>query len=250
MNTQKPANVSAVKLSSLAMSAPQNKIPDGKIIVLIGSFAPIHLGHIELINNAANWVVSQGRTVRSAVLVPNSQTYVENKLRDSPHRHIASLEERLAKMEDFTPCFLAETETPVFIDDVSCRYVPDGALLNVISISNITVLFNCEPEDIIVVLGSDQLKSMQPYWRRTESVVFARPGYNDEMYAMLRKRWVHKALRLFKLSIVERPEGCVSTSSTQIRDQWSMEIKMRHLTVDTVLMKVITKDDIQRYISK
>ena len=104
---------------------------------------------------------------------------------------------------------------------------------------NIAERFGCTLDDLIVVLGSDQLKSMQPYWRTCESVVFARPGYNDEMYALLRQRWVQKALRLFKLSIVDRPEGCVSTSSTLIRAEWSKAIRMRHLSVDTVAMSIV-----------
>lgn len=242
MNTQPPAPPSAVRLSEARVQATGEGLSDGKILVLIGSFAPVHLGHLELIQNASNWLDDQERKARAVVLVPNSQSYVAKKLSGSEHQHLASIDERLSKMEKFLPAALEKSGTPVYIDDISCMLAKDGEFLNVICIETILKALGGTTDDIIVILGSDQLKSMQPYWRSTETVVISRPGYNDEMYAMLRKRWVQKALRLFKLSIVDRPEGCVSMSSTKIREQWSREIRARHLSIDTVMLKVLKKN--------
>lgn len=219
-----------------------------KVVVLIGSYAPVHQGHVELLANVANWYLEHDVPVRAVVMAPNSEAYVRNKLTKagSPHHELASIRNRLDAITEFAPSALPDSNVMTVVDDISCMQVEGLGFINNLSTENIASRFGCRPSDIVVAIGADQLGSMRHYWKHNECVVVSRPGQNATMFELLRAPWVQRALRRTKITIIDRPEGCVSLSSTAIRAEWSQTYRMSHLDIPTTSIPVIQRHQIIR----
>jgi len=238
---------SILRLSELTDDAPSSSSFEGKILVLIGSYAPVHQGHVELLNNAANWYIEQGITVKAAVLAPNSESYVTRKLSNSGyHLELGSITNRIQTISEFVPDTLPDSDVITVVDDLSCIEVDGHGFINTITVKNIAKRFGCKRSDVVMIVGADQLGSMKGYLKHNDCLVVSRPGQNDQMFELIRVPWVQRALRMFKLTIIDRPESCVSMSSTEIRKQWSAKYRSTHLDIPTVRISIVRPDQIIR----
>ena len=183
----------------------------GVVLVMVGSFAPVHVGHIDSIIAATETLRDNGEIVSAAVLTPNSDSYVSLKLDDKVGEW--NFERRVL---DFDKIDYPST-VPIFVDDLSGARPPERTITES-AIQNIKKELGMKACQIIIVVGSDQAYSVRPHLKSNRAVCVIRPGNADTITHLKQSRWFRKAESKGQYIISDRANPDLCISSTKIRN--------------------------------
>ena len=197
------------KINALADIYPQET--EGNAVVMVGTFAPVHEGHLDAIRAASSALTDRGLVVGSAVLTPNSSEYVQRKLPDD--HQTWTFERRVRAILDHEP----HPSIPTYVDTISGpaagteqinRFVPQ----------TVQQYLGHAASEIYLVVGSDQLPSMEAHLEHgNRAVCVLRPGNMEEVERQRKLPWVEAAVEEGRFIITGRPNMENDISSTAIR---------------------------------
>lgn len=186
---------------------------EGNAVGLVGSLAPIHSGHIDALQSAGRAVANHDGSVEALVLIPNSSEYVQRKLGKVAARWWSFLE-RVDMISNLDTYF----DIPVFVDDISGA---DIGLEQINDVAPITIeeRLGLEGRNTYLVVGSDQLPSMEDYLSDMErkAVCVIRPGHHDEIQDSMNQKWAKQAIAERRLLVTLRSNMENDISSTEVR---------------------------------
>ncbi len=198
------------KLSTIESTPPHA----GSAVVMVGSFAPIHLGHFDAIRAAGNAIQERGIQVDNVVLSPNSDEYLERKLKGE--KHDWTYDRRVSR--------IASGELPIegittYVDDVSGRIVGLNEINRQVPYT-LHHLLGLAAEQLYFVTGSDQIRSMEAYLsdpaRRAICVLRPDGGLNAA-HRELGLPWARQAIDEGRYIVTEREDMENDISSSAIR---------------------------------
>ena len=200
-----------IRKLSLTNQEPYSK-QNGRAVVLVGSFAPVHDGHFDALTSAVKAVERHDTFVEAAMLVPNSDAYLTRKLGS------CASEWPYSKRVKTIACRHPEHEVPTFVDDISGSQIGLGEI-NLAVPQTIERHLGFTALDTYFIVGSDQLLSMEAHLSGTQnrSVCVLRPGRIDEIKPYLTASWVKESLRAGRLLITTRKNMDTDISSTDCR---------------------------------
>jgi nicotinic acid mononucleotide adenylyltransferase len=179
---------------------------------MVGSFAPIHDGHIDAAFSATRALINNGSHISSLVYTPNSAEYVRRKLGDDEAgwHYKLRVEEILNRGSHPT--------IDTFVDDVSGPQVGLGEM-NEQVLSTVGLYLGSQSCRTHLVVGSDQLLSMESHIAETRNraVCVLRPGRTDDLAEKMLISWISKAIDSGRLIIATRSNMLEDVSSTMIR---------------------------------
>lgn len=207
MNTKK--NLDMV-LSSLSFEA---KLHGDKIVLLlIGSFAPFHQGHISTMEAAATKLQQEGYEIAAKIFTPNGDTYVVNeKLKDKEWNYNK-------RIGIICKTLVEERVERSYVDDLSGIGSLKGSITQR-AVATVSTVFNISPKQIFVVVGSDQVDSLENILRNSRCICVLRQGSIMNVISQFSHGWFYQAYKSDKCFVTEKQNPLEDISSTEIRLQ-------------------------------
>ena len=206
-------NIDTIERISGVDSHLSTDISNFGAVVMVGSFAPIHDGHIDAITSAKHALIAKGVAVEALVVTPNSSEYVIDKLGggqggwpyDERVHRILSL-----PAIDCTPTYVDDLSGPAAGIDQINDYVPK-------TIEQCLGIASCR---LFFVVGSDQLPSMREHLSNGgRAVCVIRPGREHiSEFCIRSESWASAAFNDNRLIVTGRKNMDNDISYTQIRN--------------------------------
>lgn len=202
-------------VAELCEQAGQNAV----VLIAMGSYAPMHPGHIAMMEGADQAVREEGDVPVAAVFSLHSEDHVRAKIWPTRPDAPISTDTRLAHIEAVLPDRL-RGGTPTFVDTWDAR-MPGGPrsftdimtrILNTLGASQIRNV------TAVAVFGSDNGVSMRAFARWGQAVCVIRPGHEDEAAPYILEPQMKTALRQRRVLIAQREDRTV-ISSSDIRNE-------------------------------
>lgn len=184
---------------------------EGSTLVMVGSFAPVHYGHIDTMQAATRVVESEIGPVNARVFAPNSDSYVSLKLNDTTG--LWGFERRVAEFETIE----VSTTQPFLVDDISGRQSPEESISQKV-VETISQYLGTEACRVVLVVGSDQIRSMEPHLETNVAVCVVRPTYDDIVKPVLEEPWLVEAVNSRRYLITRQEDPDLTVSSTAVRN--------------------------------
>ncbi|MEV6415683.1 hypothetical protein [Kribbella sp. NPDC051718] len=193
----------------------------GRAVVLIamGSYAPMHSGHVSLMEAADLAIRKGGDLPIAAVFSLHSEDRVKSKILPLRPDAPVTTEARRAEALEVLPAHLA-SGTSTFLDlwDASMPGGPRSftdVMRRIVNTLNSLEIRNVTP---VAVFGSDNGVSMRAFCRYGRCVCVIRPKHEHEADAYLNEPQMRLALREGRVLIAQRHAGG-EISSTDIRNR-------------------------------
>lgn len=185
---------------------------EGNAVVMVGSFAPIHDGHLDAAHSASAALINRGHSVESLILAPNSSEYLEIKLAEESYEW--PYERRVEYILGRDP----HPTIPTYVDDISGRLAQEKQINDFVP-KTIQRRLGFDALQLYFVVGSDQLLSMESHLSEGDgkAICVLRPGSMQEVQERLKISWVSDATASERLIITERQNMKQDISSTAIR---------------------------------
>lgn len=190
------------------------------VLVISGSFNPIHTQHVETLVVAKNWLEKRGETVIAGFLAPSSDDYVYQKLGSDA----MFLKHRTAL------CAIACKEYN-WISTCGWGWANGGHTTKQIK-TELSEMYPTVKFRALEICGADHAAKTK-IWQRKSVVCLGRPGYTQQVKQLYRPT---KGLDFY---LVEKELKDVS--STKIRDilnsdakNWSKLVSMRYMDSGSV----------------
>lgn len=171
------------------------------VLVIVGSFAPFHAGHVDAINSAYNFIARLGKEVNACLCVPNSDEYVLNKVNNQRwdlHLRIDGIVNVLQK---------TECKMNYIVDDITGECFC-GNLVTDYAIANLRLrVGEIQKNNIFVVVGSDKIEEAMQYLNTYNIICVRRPGYDIEA----------PLCSYANVAVIDRMNMACDISSTDIR---------------------------------
>lgn len=182
----------------------------GSTLVMVGSFAPVHYGHLDVMKSAERAVSDRIGPVNAAVFAPNSDSYVSIKLSDTLGEW--SFDRRITEFD----AIRSNLDTPVFVDDLTGLTPPERSISDEViqTVSQRLGLLACQA---ILVVGSDQIASMRPHLENNRAVCVVRPNYEGYVQEAMQEDWLREAVSEGRYIITTQEDPDLVISSTAIR---------------------------------
>lgn len=153
------------------------------VLIATGAFAPVHPGHIEMLEIAADWLSAIGYCVIGGLIAPEHDTYVSSKPHDASHwpavRRIEALDAALAThgwvVSDSWACYHVPTE--ILFTEIIER-TRNYLALHIDSVSKI---------DVVHVFGGDHAEQARAFVAHGMCVCVNRAGYENSFEAVKRE---------------------------------------------------------------
>lgn len=189
----------------------------GNVLMMVGSFAPAHDGHIDAMESAEKALLKTDETVAANVFVPNSDSYVSIKLDDSEGKW--NFSRRVNEFALFEP----DTRSPSFVDDLTGLTPPERSISEE-AISTASLRLGIEVCRVMLVVGSDQVDSMKPHLDDNRAICIVRPGSEKEISERFNEKWFRDAVGDGRYILARRRILDHDISSTQIRASSAMQL--------------------------
>ncbi|BBY46633.1 hypothetical protein MARA_00630 (plasmid) [Mycolicibacterium arabiense] len=192
---------------------------DPVIISAMGSYAPMHAGHVEMAEAADTALRAEGFTPIAAVFSPHSEQYVRAKILPTRRDALIATDARIAQAEDVLPPRL-RSGTPTFIDTWDAR-MPGGPrsftdiMIRLVRTLEAAQIRNVTP---VAVFGPDNGISMRAFARAGQAVCVIRPGHEDEAKPYEAEPQMKAALRQKRVIVATREHNTI-ISSSEIRQR-------------------------------
>lgn len=183
---------------------------DGLVLAMVGSFAPVHEGHFDAILSAKRAIESLGEHVSALIMSPNSDDYVLKKINDQVGEW--NFEHRIQRFIDLKK----DLPTPFFVDDISGKEKLECTITESV-IKNIKNKLGIVACNVVLTVGSDQIKSMRPYLKNNRAVCVLRPDNYRIIEDVRHEEWFEEMTSRDQLIITDRENTQEDISSTNIR---------------------------------
>ena len=187
----------------------------GIIAVTVGSFAPVHQGHVDMLRAGVDALLDRGFDVRCIVIAPNRDRYVQTKFNAEELPINLDIDARIEMAYEFLPARLPNG-VRIVIDDISGRDTTSPRAFTQLVTGTLEDQ-GLKTRNISIILGSDNVQSLESHVERHNTVCVTRVGFNDKLYSILHRRWVSKALAEGRLIITDRSANASMISSTEVR---------------------------------
>ncbi len=187
------------------------KLGDGVVLIMVGSFAPAHVGHVAAMTAATAAIERSDQRMAGVVYVPNGDSYVSFKIHDSCR--VWNFERRIELLMELVPSL----EVPTFVDDISGSTPIVDKSITKTAITTASERLGVNPDRFVVVVGSDQAASVEPYVTTNQAVCVVRPGAVAALLNLLKEEWFRRAAASGQYLFTERDNPYEDISSTQIR---------------------------------
>jgi nicotinic acid mononucleotide adenylyltransferase len=199
-----------MKISRLS-EAERLPSDDGSTLVIVGSFAPVHLAHLDRIMAAERALIRNNEKVNAAVFAPNSDSYVvRQKLRDEPGDW--SFDRRVREFGKMD----ISTTAPSFVDDITGQKPPERSISEEV-IDTVADHLGIQACRAVLVTGSDQISSMEPFVEEGRAICIMRAGYDENVENAMQQKWLRDAVNRGSYIIAPPMNPDLDISSTAIR---------------------------------
>lgn len=182
----------------------------GPVLLMVGSFAPPHRGHVAGMAAARRALEADGEAVAGVAYTANSDSYVSTKVDNSTG--LWDFDKRVGRFFGLLPSL----DIPTFVDDISGSKPPTLTITET-AVGNLAARLQIEPARMVVVVGSDQAASMEPHLADNRAVCVIRPGSITPILDLFKARWFQEAVSSGRYVLTDREDPFENVSSTQIR---------------------------------
>lgn len=184
-------------------------------LIMVGSYAPVHEGHFDAMRSAERKLAFQGDDVAGNIFAPNSDSYVLKKLQDDDG--VWNFSRRVNEFITRDSGTLSRS----YVDDVTGNTPPERTISEEV-ISTVSDQLGLRACNLVLVVGTDQITSMQPHLESNRAICVVRPGYRDKLHDVMSQDWFIDATDRGRLLLTSRENVEVDVSSTAIRRQIEM----------------------------
>ena len=184
----------------------------GLVLAMVGSFAPVHYGHLDAMRTAKKTVNDYFGQTDAVVFAPNSDVYVSIKL-DDKHGEW-NFSRRVAEFQ----AVKNNIGVPTFVDDITGSIPPEKSISEEV-IQTIKQKLGVFAYQIVLVVGSDQIRSMRPHLDNNRAVCVIRPNFEKHMYEAAQEEWLQKAISERRYIMTPQNSPNLIISSTAIRQK-------------------------------
>lgn len=183
---------------------------EGAGLVMVGSLAPVHEGHLDAMQSAEQALIEMGERVVASTFTPNSDSYVSVKLNDTNGTWNFS-----RRVDEFLK-LRSSTRKVSYVDDITGKSPPERSISEH-AIENISTRLGIEACRLILVVGADQIGSMRPHLESNRAVCVLRPGWESVMDQHLSEEWFRDAVEGGRYIFTDRKNNTTDIQSTIIR---------------------------------
>jgi len=188
-----------------------NQDAKSSALVMVGSFAPIHAGHIDAMQSAESAFLKQyNERLIAKVFAPNSDSYVSIKLNDKNGEW--NFDKRVSEFDKLD----SEFDITAYVDDITGKNPPEKSISDEV-IATVSRKIGIAASKVVLVVGSDQLASMKPHIQNNRAVCVLRPGSLDVLLKYKDQEWFERAFYDGRYIITTRTDMIKDISSTAIR---------------------------------
>lgn len=193
------------------LSTVTRQIADESVgLVMVGSFAPVHEGHLDAMQSAERALSDNGEKVRASIFTPNSDSYVSIKLNDS--KGTWNFQRRVDEFSKLR----SSTQGDSYIDDVTGSTPPERSISEH-AIENISAHLGIKVCKLVLVVGTDQIGSMRPYLESNRAICVLRPGWESVVERHTDEPWFRDAVESGRYIFTDRRNNTTDIQSTVIR---------------------------------
>lgn len=185
--------------------------PSGNLLMMVGSYAPVHAGHIDAMESAARALTESDERVSATIFTPNSDSYVVSvKLQDTEGKW--NFERRVSEfqLQDM------DLSIPAFVDDITGSKPPERSISEE-AIDTAVHHLGTIASKVILVVGSDQINSMKPHLATNRAICVLRPGSQHLVDESMREQWFRDAVHDGRYILTNRKITERDISSTEVR---------------------------------
>jgi nicotinic acid mononucleotide adenylyltransferase len=189
------------------------------ILVAMGSYAPMHRGHIDLVEAADKAARDYGHVPVAAVFCLHSEARVRAKIHPIHPQAPILTDTRVVQAKQILPKYLS-SGTPTFIDtwDATMPGGPRSFTDNMIRIVRTLEQLEVRWVTPIAIFGSDNAVSMRAFARYGHAICINRPRHEDPVKRIAAEPQMAPALRSGRVVIANRDPDAPDISSTDIRN--------------------------------
>lgn len=181
-------------------------------LIIVGSYAPVHEGHFDAMRSAEKRLMIQDHDIAGNIFAPNSDSYVLKKLRDTQGAWNFN-----RRVEEFVTRE-SGTSSKSYVDDITGTAPPELSISEEV-IDTVSDKLGIRACNLVLVVGTDQINSMQSHLERNRAVCVLRPGSEAVIRDVINEDWFKEATSENRLLLTSRENIRVDISSTQIRKQ-------------------------------
>jgi nicotinic acid mononucleotide adenylyltransferase len=189
------------------------------VLVAMGSYAPMHHGHVDLMEAADQAARDNGHVPVAAVFCLHSEARVRAKIHPLHPQAPILTDTRVVQARQVLPHHLI-SGTPTFLDtwDATMPGGPRSFTDNMIRIVRTLEQLEVRWVTPIAVFGSDNAVSMRAFARYGYAICINRPRHEDPVKRIAAEPQMASALRSSRVVIADRDPDALDISSTDIRN--------------------------------
>lgn len=191
---------------------------DASGLIMVGSYAPVHEGHFDAMRSAERRLIVQDGDIAGNVFAPNSDSYVLKKLNDT--KGVWNFSRRVNEFTSRESGTLSRS----YVDNITGLTPPELSISEEV-IDTVSHTLGIKACNLVLVVGTDQVASMQSHLEYNRAICVMRPGSESVLQSVVTEDWFREATSSDRLLLTSRENVKVDISSTQIRKQ--LEVQAR-----------------------
>lgn len=184
--------------------------PSASGLIMVGSYAPVHDGHFDAMRSAERRLLTTGDDIAGSVFAPNSDSYVLKKLDDEDG--VWNFDRRISEFVSRS----SGTESVSYVDDITGSKPPEKSISESV-IDTVSSRLGIKTCSLVLVVGMDQIRSMEPHLDSNRAICVLRPGYESQLQEVAQDEWFVDAIDTKRLLLTSRENTEIDISSTVIR---------------------------------
>lgn len=187
-------------------------------LIIVGSYAPVHEGHFDAMRSAEKRLMIQDDDIAGNIFAPNSDSYVLKKLHDT--QGVWNFSRRVNE-------FITResgTSSKSYVDDITGVTPPELSISEEV-IDTVSYRLGIKACNLVLVVGTDQINSMQSHLEHNRAICVLRPGSEGVLRDVITEDWFKEVTSENRLLLTSRENIKVDISSTQIRKKLEVSKK-------------------------
>ncbi len=141
---------------------------------MVGSYAPVHNGYFDAMRSAERCLLTTGYDIAGNIFAPNSDSYVLKKIDDEDG--VWNYDRRISEFVSRS----SGTESVSYVDDVTGSKPPEKSISESV-IDTVSSRLGIKACSLVLVVGMDQIRSMEPHLDSNRAICVLRPGYESQL---------------------------------------------------------------------